>query len=389
MFALPGCLVVCPTRDRPSILASTLRALCADFRSGVAPSPRAVLVIDDSIKRSSCRANHRLIENNSGLPFYYHGRREQEALVRMIRQRNEASYKTLLPFIRPLGHSSWNIGAVRNYAALLTLLWTPENTVVVLIDDDVQVRLPQRCPMGSLATMVRKVGQDSSTIVGGTLEGEPDLSSVERAVFKYRQTVSKQCKVRRAEVPISGGLLALSSHWLETIPFPQTYNEDWIWLIRCTDSGARWVRSSARAVHAHAARYPIDDTKLNQEQLGDVFFEGWKTAFHEYGRRSSAYRALRNTSYWSDVRRLEVSHLHKIAASLNRDAHVSRPAHIRGLLFQAITIVNRASSITARIEPSTLVRLANSYIKSSRPWRQLTHSVRNLSGEMSEFLVPQ
>ena len=145
-----------------------------------------------------------------------------------------------------------------------------------MIDDDIRLVHPVGIPdaaKGSIEAMVGSVGGDCSTIVGGRLEGAPDFSVIETALWRYRRAMNfAPYKPSTRRIAISGGLLAFSTNWARRVPFSRTYNEDWLWLLHCQALSARLTRSGARGVQGVTAKKLDDEATLTQEQMGEVYF---------------------------------------------------------------------------------------------------------------------
>lgn len=375
-------LIFCITRDRPNLLFNTLRSLILDSKRG-AIQATAVIVIDDSCSCRNQEANLRTISETSCRKVFYHGKRAQRLFTGQFCHTAGVSEAILSSFVRQLGGVTWDLGAVRNYAALLAITMAERDSVIVMLDDDVALVSPQETNgqvCSSLATMHKVVARDAAAIVGGQLEGMPDISAIERELLECRRNLQlSPYKPPRLPVPVSGGLLAFSRSWVERLPFPRTYNEDWIWLMRCRALGAKLVKSRARGFHAWSPHVQIDKHRISREQFGEAFCEGWNYAFRRWKSPATVHRNLLQILYWAEILQDERRYLRRLAAMLTREANSCEGIEAYDRLKTAVTTLNYANSVVEGIQPENLARLSDNYIRSSEQWNKLLQPIAESS----------
>ncbi len=178
---VPALYVLIPTRDRPRVLSKTIAGLVQDCLRG-AIRDVYVTVVDDSVSPQSHAMNGDLVRGITGVAITYHGQTEQDVFLRNLEDAHGVPRAYIQRFIRLLGGQGWDLGAVRNYGACLALQEAGEASVIVLVDDDVELAPLQEGGGSSLLDMYQYIVQDTMTIAGGQIEGMEDVSWVETEV---------------------------------------------------------------------------------------------------------------------------------------------------------------------------------------------------------------
>lgn len=371
-------MVFCPTRDRPSQLSKTLQALTSDYSYGSGLSI-SLTVIDDSVQLQHSERNRYIVEQVCEFETAYHGKLEQQEFLDNLVNVAGIPRDNLLEFIRPLGHTAWDLGAIRNYISWLALCLPEKNNfVIIFMDDDIELVLPQSVrndatQQSSLVSLCRLVVQNPENIYGGVLVGLEDMSRVERAILECRKDFDLPKFIPASSpVPISGGLMAFSKHCLKERPFPRVYNEDWIWLIGCRLLGAKLVRTEARAVHAWSPFKPILESEMHREQFGEVFCEGWAEAYSLWLDENIIEKNLGEPSYWEYILKEEKQYLFSKKEELLEDMERStKNCKAKLLDHKGAKVLEKTLLIMDVLRPEELALFAMQYIKSFHMWRTI------------------
>lgn len=259
----------------------------------------------------------------------------------------------------------WDIGGVRNYCLLLASLVVREEGTIVFLDDDI-VTVPKnwgRRRRGGLTACWRAAAGNANEIIGPTLRGVPDQSALEREMLRVAGRNGQRLGLPRRPSPISGGFLAFSPVWARKYCFPRSYNEDWIWLLRCRQAGARLRRIGTRAWHLGTPGSDVALDRLVREQVGELFCIGWHKALKVAHDCGAAYCLLRQEAFWRNVIRLEQRYLQDRARALGggsgqrwRDSRVGE-------------FVKVARDAIASTGPCGFAEMAAEYVSMDPVWR--------------------
>ena len=336
-------------------------------RAGREPDCR-VVVVDDSTHETHRRCNERIVSICAQDWLVYHGPEEQRRLLDDV-----GHLPGLSRFIRPLGHPTWDLGAVRNYMGLLATMLGGTSAIVFMIDDDVVV-LPPPGPCGSSLCLLEKaVASSPGTIAGGRLLGAPDVSRVEAVLRRCGDTPLFDLALRPHRLPISGGFLAYDSVWARRVCFPRTYNEDWIWLLHCASRGASLATTDATGDHRSVTKDRVDDDELARELLGEILFEGWyRVATRRDPGTEDHEQALTQPSLWEALLREEQSRIARLDAAAG-DAMAN--GHRSAAVEPARAAVARERSNLARLDAGQLARFSRDYFANLRAWQVLTRAL--------------
>src|SRR5262249_42110862 len=161
--------------DRPDSLGVTLRSIANDVQGSALEDAIRVVVVDDSVSKLSRRKNRRAVaESFLSLIEYDDGDIQREFLTNVTGRLRDMSPGPGA-FTRELGRREWDLGAVRNYAAMRAIAIGAG--VVVFLDDDVVVgplRASRGRESGSIGILCATVLKSSRTIAGARLKGAVD-----------------------------------------------------------------------------------------------------------------------------------------------------------------------------------------------------------------------
>lgn len=374
-----GSVILCLTRDRPRTLVHALRGVSVDLKKAKS-CPRALILLDDSVKVRSRLQNLHIIESIAKAAkcvCLYHGPAEQQKVLAFLRMRGSPDTPAFDLFFRRLGGLKWDLGGVRSYAMVLANLIGEPSSPVVMIDDDIVI-LPQARGASAIGRLEEEVLTNPRLLTGGLIKGSPDESSVETAIRGIRQFTRSNNRFLPAEMPmpISGGFIAFNSMCSSLYPFPRWYNEDWTWLAQCKAQGCV-IRVDRRV----AAKQIFSPKKLSQatmqrEQEGELLFEALNWAIRNYNPRY-VRRALKSPAYWEDVAREEVIYLDKIMEFMrNIEDRLFAPKLQRAGFPSILRLVKRTRSYVASIEAKAMMRKYRLYLEAAKPWRSLIKTAR-------------
>lgn len=363
-------IIFCPTRDRPKILRKTLTAIQKELRAFTYQPVPTLYVIDDSTQSEHRAKNKRIVGMLGQGNFFYHGRDEQkEILHRLSSVMNKSIAVNLSRFIRPLGQFSWDLGAVRNYILLLATI--KQTAIIITLDDDVALK------KGSLAILIKAVKNNPNVIAGGDLQGAPDASLIERMLLRQ-----KKYQLPKRHISISGGLLAFSSHWAKLVPFPRTYNEDWIWMVGCSILGAKLLKTNARAIHLVSSRLFFSKEQTVREITGEAFFEGWNWAYRVNGLKRGCFKTVKDLAYWADILKHELAYARRLQRKYGiKTEGVKRNASRMNNIFSEV--ISELKSMA----PKRMLSLAHQYIGMSKQWEKLSTAISQNSKVGSVFQI--
>jgi len=367
-------VVFCPTRDRPEQLTKTINALVRDIESGDCSNSQ-VLLIDDSTMPSAREKNRNTA--TQGGPVTYHGPEEQRRFLdRMLQSRViEAGADTLGRFVRWLGGKEWDLGGVRNYLAILgAALTASDRSFIAMIDDDVELdNRSQENGRGSIECLWKKLEHDENCIVGGCLSGMPDISMVERAELEFRKAEGlKALELCEPPFPVSGGFLAYRQKWLMRVPFPRSYNEDWIWLTGCAWRGAIVARTNAQGTHAWSPMKHCKTSELEREMMGEVLSSGLQLAHASNAHIDDLCATARDPAFWQKMIRNEYKALDGRRYRLQEQM---QQKGIAGKEWKIHDVMDCALKSLLHLNPERIKHQAQRYLRDIRLWEQLFQDV--------------
>lgn len=363
--------VYCFTRDSPSFLGKSLRALQRDVARGSYIQPQ-VIVLDDSRKLYNRKLTQAVVGNIPASRFRYHGVIEQRRLLQKVRSRFPGALAALQEFIRPLGHPAWDLGAVRNYALLLHQSRSNLAGNIIFIDDDILLDRPLVRGSSSLEALIKPLQSNRHVISGGRLSGFPDCSLIERVYLAPGHGGHKTQPLSSYDrISVSGGLMAFDSVWGAKFCFPRAYDEDWFWMVCCKMFGTRIMLSNAQGIHRRGSSGRISAEQIIREQTGEAIFEGLRWATEHYRRRSSVYRALRSIPYWRGVVHDEVKHLQTLFAASGECPMCVREKST----LSRMGVLERARREVALFSPENLMADVVGYFENLTHWRRLCQNM--------------
>lgn len=240
------------TRDRPGDVPDCLLALQAMHCMAFPDSAPLVYIVDDSTtheSRALLRSNiakmsqHNIRLNILSISQYF-------SLRTALQRRSHSADELFNLLCPPLGMPRWNIFGARNFAWLYIAHHTHDNTLIVMLDDDVICAPHNYRGLSFVPTAAHtiRVAHDllhmhTKFAVGPSLIGREDVSLARhalKAVFAARGMVSATSGFpyfiatclsdldRPHPVP-SGGMLITTTETIRIMPLLPFYNEDWIW----------------------------------------------------------------------------------------------------------------------------------------------------------------
>ena len=347
----------------------------------------SIIIIDDSAYNCNRLTNQQIIKRMSKFKVFYYGKIEQYLMFKQLNRYANLSGRDLRKYCCPLGGTGWDLGSVRNHILLLANVWNNKSGLIIMLDDDIKL-LPSmqagKREMGSLAKISRSVIRDNLAIIGGSIEGAPDISILEKTCWSFQNLINVDYfEIPKRSIAISGGLMVFSTRWAARIPFPRTYNEDWIWMRHCSMLGGRLRKSQLRAVHLGLSKSAANYKYLYRESIGELFFEGWNWAYKDFGDSSHVYCVLKKESFWNDIIQWELKYINRIKNSLTHNVKSCKKNRIKKQLQQTKRIIDKTYSIIKVIYPRKMVHLANNYIMDTILWRKTSRKISTAHTKMN------
>jgi len=218
-----------------------------------------------------------------------------------------------------LGKLRWNLANNRNYALLLAR--RSHATSVLMCDDDVCIGSSDDLELVSAALK-------EHAIVGCEVNGMPDHSIVGHLYKAGGELIQPQCA--------SGMFMAMRLDAV-TQCYPNTYNEDWIWLTLQAQGNALQL---VRITQLEYDPFTDLDHRLPFQEQGELFFEGVYQAVSE-----ANLAQLSHASFWGKVltQRMEkIAHLQTLElrlgqSDLMKEVHTRAMHYLSGLNVTILT----------------------------------------------------
>ena len=374
-------LIFCPTRDRPESLKRTLKGINSHCTKNIS-WPCAIVIIDDSISKKNRQLNKCIVNKYSKNSTFYFGLQEEKLLIKQLDGRFGVSKEILNCYLRPLGSKNWDLGAIRNYALLLTNIIGMANATVVMIDDDVEL-IPQTAQNKNelLVDMIKIIKRNNLAFVGGNLIGDQDTSTLEKVCLQWNKFTKKvYFKLSKRQIPISGGLIIFSSYWASRIPFPRLYNEDWIWLQSCSIFGGQIIKSKIQARHFNMASINPNKETLYRELIGEIFFDGWNWAYRNFKTRQYCYRILRTNKYWLGVLAGHRRAINRLRVNFLKSKNEFPKYHLMPSEFTSNKLIfDQVCSMVKGVKAENMVDLTNEYIDSLMNWQRISLIIKKIA----------
>ena len=330
-----------------------------------------VVVVDDSVSQRSRRGNRSAVaESSLALIEYDDGDVQREFLTNVTRKLGDKSPGPAA-FTRELGRREWDLGAVRNYAAMRVIAIGAG--VAVFLDDDVAVEplwARRSRTSGSIGVLCTTVLKSPRTIAGARLKGAVDASSLERYLSTLRSWRGGTFALPERPVAVSGGFMACSPRWLRRRPFPRVYNEDWIWLLMSRSDGA--VIRCTRAVGTHrsiAVGFP-SWRDIAREMRGEVLCEGWWAA-EEHAPEHA--RLLLKSTFWEEVKAAESQYILSLIRHLLQTKRSGKESGDEAR--RAISLLRRIETFVKDMSAAELVDDVRGHLRDERVWRMVTECI--------------
>jgi hypothetical protein len=360
-------IIICFTKNRNRELEKCLQSIKYDLSYAKLKRARHIYIIDDSTVDSIRQRNRKLASSISipNVKFYYHGPFEYRQIVDKLNKKNIANKQFLSNFFRPLGNCKWDLGGVRNYALLLLAVNENFSNTAIFLDDDIQIQPicygNKKC-ISSIELMENEVKKRPNKIVSGSIEIIPDSSSLWRIAdyqlnlayalsLKNRSILNKWMpsngtfklgkdriqntfngktsrKINSAinykdhlhnpfdyvkQFPVAGGFLGFATKHLIRLPFPRTYNEDYIWAIIANfEYGYEYKKIDSIGFHVPSQIFNMKKHFIKLEEFGELFFYGIYLAMQLCNNSTKFKKLLHNKWYWQKIiveRKLELGDL--------------------------------------------------------------------------------
>jgi len=267
-------LVVVFTKDN----VHRLKKLGEQYRD----PPLEMVLLDDSTSSKTRDINRRLANS---WDVEYHGPEEQSKVFETMQSRD---------LITPLGSSEWTLGYCRNYALIMSLIngWDK----MIMVDDDIDFRSWD------------KINQDlyrlnNYPIVGANIVNMPD-SSIVGYLFRSSGIID--------ETFLSGSYLAIDLTAVE-FPFPNIYNEDWIWIFLHQSKSSVPIFGSVTQLEYDWTEGAVDEAIF--QELGETAMEGLLKS----DRRNIRYN-INDQEFWEQAIEWRRQKLEKLES---RSAHIN------------------------------------------------------------------
>lgn len=296
-------------------------------------SPYPVVVVDDSYFETNRSGNLALAHENG---LVYHGPCEQKKFFSQI------DIPELLGFTGRLGNGSWNLGNNRNYA--LNLAIATGHKFVIFSDDDVIVDRNTLLQVGMQLQF--------RPFVGAQISGMPDHSIIGHLYRQAGRIIQPQYT--------SGTFLGVDCTAVN-LPFPNCYNEDWIWL--CLENQGRHIEQTFSVEQLYYDPFSDWKEKIFFQEEGEILWEGIYLSTLKF-----CTIELSSVAFWREVIKRRRSQIERLSSLLfpkttNKLAH-----EIQGIL------LNHLDSLDSQY----FAHIMNMYLRSKKDWHKLYEEVKNI-----------
>jgi hypothetical protein len=303
-------------------------------------SPYPVFVLDDS-HSDTIRARNLLLARENGLA--YHGAYEQENFLLHM------DMPELLRFTGRLGKGTWNLGNNRNYALLLAV--ATGYRFVIFSDDDVIVDRSTLLQIGKQLQL--------RSFVGTQIVGMPDHSIVGHLYKHARRIIQPQYT--------SGTFLGVDSAAV-SLPLPNFYNEDWIWL--CLENRGCPVEQINSLEQLYYDPFSKWKEKVFFQEEGEILWEGVYLAPSE-----SCVNELSSTRFWTDA-------INRRRSRIGLLSSLPLPKTTKKLALEIQeTLLNYLDSVDSQY----LAEKMDLYLHSADDWRNLYDEVRRIGSKIHSY----
>jgi|GEM_PF-2791736 len=260
------------TRDRPEVLRSALSSVRNDIlKDNINPS---ITLVDDSKSRINRDANIKLIKKifiNDSFTVNYFGREEHvKALAIAPRQIKS----TLLSLVGILGSEDYQPSRTKNISQLIC----SDRDYELLLDDDIIID-PENKSKHSIIGL--SVGESKSTnsYVSIDMKGFIDVSSIqllERSILKEDENKVHLWNEDSSSYNLSGGFLLCPRNEIAHM-FPNSYNEDFLWVAySVTKHNMKTRKLSLDVFHVPDKPRTFCRDRLIYEALGEILYETFR-----------------------------------------------------------------------------------------------------------------
>lgn len=359
--------IICFTKNRNRELKRCLQSIKHDLSYAKLKKDRHIYILDDSTV-DTIRQRNRKLAYSIFLPntnFYYHSPFEYNQIIDMLYKRNIADKQFLSNFFRPLGNCKWDLGGVRNYALLLLAIYEKFSNTTIFLDDDIQIQpiyYRDRKFTSSIELMENEIKKGPNKIVSGSIEITPDSSILWR-IADYQLNLAYALSLKNRSIlnrwipsngtfqlgkdiiqniykektpsninnainyknhlhnpfdyvkqfPVAGGFLGFATKYLIRLPFPRTYNEDYIWAVIANfEYGYEYKKIESIGFHLPSQIFNMKKNFIKIEEFGELFFYGIYLATQLCNNSIKFKKLLHNKWYWQKIileRKLEFDDL--------------------------------------------------------------------------------
>lgn len=260
------------TRDRPDVLRSALSSVRNDIlKDNINPS---ITLVDDSKSKRNRETNIKLIREifiNDSFNVNYFGREEH---VKALTIAPTQIKNTLLSLAGTLGSGNYQPSRTKNISQLICSYPDYE----LLLDDDIIID-PDNKSKHSIINLSVRESKSTNSYVSIDMKGFIDVSSIqllERSILKNDENKTHLWNEDSSSYNLSGGFLLCPRH--EIVPmFPNSYNEDFLWVAySVTKNNMKTRKLSLDVFHVPDKPRTFCQDRLIYEGLGEILYETFR-----------------------------------------------------------------------------------------------------------------
>lgn len=315
-------LVVVLTHDRPNTL---YRCINTSIREGTKLARAHWLVLDDSNEAYS-KQNLRILRKfaRKGLKLTHVPKQIQEKITKAVSVLDTRHDVTFLK------ENDRDISGLRNLGLLVSII--TDSDLTFFIDDDIVVHA-EKDHTSTFFTNIISRNSKNNFIIGANLGGILDESYVGRLLYLISvgkigllkhdkgvmntatrwnfqnsplwKNVNFNQRHRKKTTHTSGGLMSFKLTAKTTVPFPQGYNEDWIWcLLQASLCKTKIFKDMSWGIHAPPKIFMPNQKTMLWEGLGEIIFSSILAALQK-GNVSNVRKVWKltkeNSTFQNDI----------------------------------------------------------------------------------------